>query len=123
RVSAPANSTAVTYTVKTGDTVGHIAEWYDVRAWHIRTWNGIGNTIRVGQMLTIYVPNARKNYYEKVDGMTYAQKQELERKQRRGENVFLAAATSDADGTITYTVRRNDTLSEIADNFGIGLSE
>lgn len=124
RVSAPANSTAVTYKVKTGDTVGHIAEWYDVRAWDIRTWNGIGNTIRVGQSLTIHVPNSHKNYYQKVDEMSYAEKQSIERKQRRGEDIFIAAATStDGDNYSTYTVKQNDTLSEIAESFGMGLSE
>lgn len=121
-VSPPANSTSISYKVKTGDTIGHIAEWYDVRAWNIRTWNGIGNTIRVGQTLTVYVPNSRKSHYEKVNGMSYAQKQEIERKQRRGENIFIASASS-SDGGNTYTVQSNDTLSEIAERFGIGLSE
>lgn len=124
QVSAPANSTAVTYKVKTGDTVGHIAEWYDVRAWNIRTWNGIGNTIRVGQSLTVYVPNSRKSHYEKVDDMSYAEKQSIERKQRRGEDIFIASASSsDGDSYTTYTVKQNDTLSEIAESFGMGLSE
>lgn len=123
-VSPPANSTSLTYKVKTGDTIGHIAEWYDVRAWNIRTWNGIGNTIRVGQNLSVYVPNSRKAHYEKVNEMSYAEKQEIERKQRRGENIFIAAATStDGDNYTTYTVQQNDTLSEIAESFGIGLSE
>lgn len=123
-VSPPANSTTLSYKVKTGDTIGHIAEWYDVRAWNIRTWNGIGNTIRVGQTLSVYVPNSRKSHYEKVNGMSYAEKQEIERKQRRGENIFIAAATSsDGDKVTTYTVQQNDTLSEIAESFGIGLSE
>ncbi|WP_428236396.1 LysM peptidoglycan-binding domain-containing protein [Gracilimonas sp.] len=124
QVSAPANSTAVTYKVKTGDTVGHIAEWYDVRAWNIRTWNGIGNTIRVGQSLTIHVPNSRKSHYEKVNEMSYAEKQAIERKQRRGEDIFIASATStDSDNYTTYTVKQNDTLSEIAESFGVGLSQ
>ena len=122
RVSAPANSVAVKYKVKTGDTVGHIAEWFDVRAWEIRTWNGIGNTIRVGQNLTVYVPTNRKSHYEQVNGMSYAQKQQIERKQRSGENVFLASS-SGSDGETTYTVQRNDTLSEIAANFGVSISE
>jgi membrane-bound lytic murein transglycosylase D len=65
---APANSTKLTYKVKTGDTIGHIAEWYDVRAWQLRTWNGIGNTIRVGQNLTVYVPKNLVSYYD--DGIT-----------------------------------------------------
>ncbi|MEX0721934.1 MAG: LysM peptidoglycan-binding domain-containing protein [Balneolaceae bacterium] len=123
KVSAPANSSKVTYKVKTGDTIGHIAEWHDVRAWEIRTWNGIGNTIRVGQNLTIHVPSNRISHYKKVNGMSYAAKQEIERKQRRGENVFIASATTSSNGYTTYTVRSNDTLSEIADSFGMKLSE
>lgn len=123
-VSPPANSTSLSYKVKTGDTIGHIAEWYDVRAWNIRTWNGIGNTIRVGQTLSVYVPNSRRSHYEKVNELSYAEKQEIERKQRRGENIFIASATStDGDNYTTYTVQQNDTLSEIAESFGIGLSE
>ena len=56
--------------------------------------------------------------------MSYAQKQEIERKQRRGENVFLASAVgTNDDGQTTYTVRRNDTLSEIAATFGVSVRE
>lgn len=123
QVSIPANSTAVTYKVKTGDTVGHIAEWYDVRAWNIRTWNGIGNSIRVGQTLTVHVPENRKSHYEKINTLSYNEKQEIERKQRSGENIFIASATTSSGNSQTYTVKRNDTLSEIAENFGVPLSE
>lgn len=123
QVSIPANSTPVTYKVKTGDTVGHIAEWYDVRAWNIRTWNGIGNSIRVGQSLTIHVPENRENHYGKINSLSYAEKQAIERKQRSGENIFIASATSSSGNYQTYTVQSNDTLSEIAENFGVSLSE
>jgi len=121
--SAPRNSTKVIYTVKSNDTVGHIAEWYDVRAWQIRTWNGIGNTIRVGQKLSVYVPNRSLNYYQKVDKMSFGEKQNLERRQRNGANIVAEASTSTAAGYVTYTVKRNDTLSEIADGFGVPLSQ
>jgi len=121
--SAPRNSTKVIYTVKSNDTVGHIAEWYDVRAWQIRTWNGIGNTIRVGQKLSVYVPNRSLNYYQKVDKMSFGEKQNLERRQRNGANIVAEASTSTATGYVTYTVKRNDTLSEIADGFGVPLSQ
>ena len=122
--SRPANSTKMTYTVKTGDTIGHIAEWYDVRAWNIRTWNGIGNTIRVGQKLTVYVPNSRTSHYEKVNGLSFREKENIESRQRRGENIFLASATTtNNDGSVSYTVKRNDTLSEIAESFGVSTSQ
>jgi len=121
--SAPKNSTKVVYTVKSNDTVGHIAEWYDVRAWQIRTWNGIGNTIRVGQKLSVYVPNRSLNYYQKVDKLSFREKQNLERRQRNGADIIAEASTSTAAGYVTYTVKRNDTLSEIADGFGVSLSQ
>lgn len=122
--SKPANTSKITYQVKTGDTIGHIAEWYDVRAWNIRTWNGIGNTIRVGQNLTIYVPNSLKSHYEKVNGLSFREKENIESRQRRGENIFLASATTtNNDGSVTYTVKRNDTLSEIAESFGVSTSQ
>ncbi|XWN37887.1 MAG: LysM peptidoglycan-binding domain-containing protein [Balneola sp.] len=122
RSGAPSNSSKLTYKVKTGDTVGHIAEWYDVRAFEIRAWNGIGNTIRVGQNLTVYVPSKNRDHYSKVNSMSYSEKQELERKQRRGENILLASATVSSNGYRTYTVRKNDTLGEIAESFGVSVS-
>ena len=122
RSNAPSNSTKLTYKVKTGDTIGHIAEWYDVRAFEIRAWNGIGNTIRVGQNLTVYVPSKNQSHYQKVNSMGFSEKQELERKQRRGENILLASASSSSNGYNTYKVQRNDTLGEIAQSFGVSVS-
>ncbi|MEP1307647.1 MAG: LysM peptidoglycan-binding domain-containing protein [Balneola sp.] len=122
RSSAPSNSTKLIYKVKTGDTIGHIAEWYDIRAFEIRAWNGIGNTIRVGQNLTVYVPSKNSSHYEKVNSMSYGQKQELERKQKRGENILLASASTSSNGFKTYRVQRNDTLGEIAQSFGVSVS-
>ena len=124
-VSIPANSTRMTYKVKTGDTIGHIAEWYDVRAYQIRTWNGIGNTIRVGQNLKIYVPNSQTSHYEKVNSLSFREKQDLESRQRRGENILAGATGSgnSSSANVTYTVKRNDTLSEIAENHGVSQSQ
>ena len=115
--SIPTNSTKLLYKVKTGDTIGHIAEWYDVRAWEIRSWNGIGNTIRVGQNLTIYVPNQREEHYKAINGLAFSEKQNLERRQKNGENIFGESDSS------TYVVKRNDTLSAIARNFGISTGQ
>ncbi|MDR9364852.1 MAG: LysM peptidoglycan-binding domain-containing protein [Balneolaceae bacterium] len=125
RASASSNTTGVTYTVKSGDTIGHVAEWYDVRAWQIRSWNGIGNTIRVGQRLTIYVSDNRVNYYNNIDGLAFAQKQEIERRQRSGENIFdlQVGGSSGSGDTVTYTVRRNDTLTGIANRYGVTVND
>ncbi len=51
------NSNKLHYIVKKGDTLGHIAEKYNIRASDIRRWNSIqGSRIVVGQELIIY-PN------------------------------------------------------------------
>lgn len=49
------------HVVKKGETLGHIAEKYHVRASDIRSWNGIrGSIIRVGQRLIIYPKGSNK---------------------------------------------------------------
>jgi len=54
-------SKAKIHIVKRGETLGHIAEKYRVRARDIRKWNSIkGSTIRVGQRLTIYPRGSNK---------------------------------------------------------------
>ncbi|MEX0904082.1 MAG: LysM peptidoglycan-binding domain-containing protein [Balneolaceae bacterium] len=127
QVQAPPNTTATTYTVKSGDTIGHIAEWYDVRAWQIRSWNRIQNTIRVGQRLTVHVPNAQKDYYSQINSLAFAQKQDIENRQRQGENIltlrFDGAGSGSAGETVTYTVRRNDTLGAIARRHGVSVAD
>ena len=127
QAAAPANTRPVSYTVKSGDTIGHIAEWYDVRAWQIRQWNGIGNTIRVGQRLTIHVPQNRADFYSQVNDLSFAQKQELQRRQRAGENIFAlrfdGSSSSGGSDMINYTVRRNDTLGSIARSHGVRVQD
>lgn len=124
RSSAPANSVKVSYKVKTGDTIGHIAEWYDIRAWQIRSWNNTSNSIRVGETLSIYVPKSKQSYYQQINGMTYSKKQEIEREQRSGKDVTTAyLASADGSGAVQYKVKQNDTLIDIATSFGVSVSQ
>lgn len=119
---APSKSSKVMYKVKNGDTIGHIAEWYDVRASQIRAWNGTSNTITVGEHLTIYVPRKKQTYYKQVDGFSRARKNKIEREQQGGKDI-AAAYVSGSGGTVRYRVRKNDTLIEIANSFGISVQE
>lgn len=127
RSKAPANSAAMIYKVKSGDTIGHIAEWYDVRAWQIRSWNGVSNYIRPGQNLTVYVPQSKKSYYRQINGMSFSKKQQIEREQRSGKDItetYLASAEGSNDRSgVTYTVRANDTLIQIANSYGVSVSQ
>jgi len=93
--------------------VGHIAEWYGTQAWRIRNWNNIGNTIRVGQRLTIFVPSNNVSSFENINSMTFAQKQSLVRDRAAGRTTTVAAS-SPGSGPESYTVRANDNLWDIA---------
>jgi membrane-bound lytic murein transglycosylase D len=126
RSKAPSNSSSVKYTVKKGDTIGHIAEWYDVRASQIRAWNGTSNRLNRKQRLTIYVPKSELSYYKQVNSFSWAKKQKLEREQKSGKNITgISAAQAKEKGpeTIQYKVRKNDTLIQIANSFGVSVTQ
>lgn len=77
----------ITHKVRSGETLGAIAERYKVSTASLRKWNNIsGDMIRVGQMLTVYTKGAP------VD-------------------------TSTKDGYLMYTVKKGDTLWDIAKKF------
>ena len=83
------------HTVKRGDTVSEIAEIYKTSAKNIKKWNGLrSDVIRLGQKLEIWVKSSNYN--------SYSEKKKSSR---------------------TYKVRYGDTLSQIAEKHGIGLSQ
>lgn len=102
----------VTYTVKRGDNLGYIAAWYRVGVSSLRQWNNIrGNIIRVGQRLTIYVPEGQQEYFSKFNSMSFAQKQASVGK----TPVTSSTASTSGSGTYEYyTVKRGDTVWDIA---------
>ena len=110
--------TRLAYTVKDGDNLGFISEWYNVGLSDLRYWNNIyRNTIRVGQKLAIYVDPSKSDYYSKINSMTFAAKQQM-----NGKTVTLnPVATTLLSGTegdfITYTVRYGDTIWDIVKMF------
>ncbi|MCK5066024.1 MAG: transglycosylase SLT domain-containing protein [Bacteroidales bacterium] len=79
RVDLPADKyDKLYYTVRSGDNVGFVADWYDVRASDLRYWNNISrNLIRVGQKLVIYKPKSSSAPYRKLDNMSFTEKQDF----------------------------------------------
>ncbi len=113
----PSGSSLLYYTVKSGDTIGNIAEWYHTYAWKIRVWNHIGNLIRVGQRLRIYVPKSEKRRYEKINHMSFASKQATLSSHKNSNNVELVSSGK----YVKYKVKRNDSLSDIANSFNTSI--
>lgn len=115
--------TKLTYVVKDGDNLGFISEWYDVGLSDLRYWNNIyRNTIKVGQRLAVYVDPDRAPRYEKVNTMSFAEKQQLEGRSA----VAVASVTVPSNLPVTaaadqefefYTVRYGDTVWDIARKF------
>jgi len=118
--SSTKGKTKLFYTVKSGDNLGYIAEWYDCRAQDIRNWNGMyGSNIRVGNKLKIYVSNSKANTYKKVENLSFKQKESIEAKQKNKNTSTKTASSSsrnakDGSKYTYYKVKSGDTLWDIA---------
>lgn len=113
--------TKLVYVVKDGDNLGFISEWYDVGLSELRYWNNIyRNTIRVGQKLAVYVDPSKASRYEKVNTMTFAEKQQLEGKSTApvapAPSSLAVMASTDQDYEF-YTVKYGDTVWDIAKKY------
>ena len=88
-----------THKVKRGETLGQIATKYGVTVDDLRKWNNIkGNNIAAGQNLKVYSD-------KKVDRKTDKTDKKSKKKQK------------------THKVKRGETLGEIAEKYGVGLSK
>ena len=78
--------TKLLYTVKEGDNLGFISEWYRVGLSELRYWNNIyRNTIRIGQTLAIYVDPSKAENYSKINSMSFSEKQAIGRQNHSGK--------------------------------------
>lgn len=113
----------VFYTVKSGDNVGFISSWFKIRASDLRYWNNINrDIIRIGQKLVVYVPEKDKAKYEKVNTLTFSQKQTSVGKSSV-QGVKEKPKPLDAN-YVYYKVRKGDTLWEISQKYaGINSDE
>lgn len=128
-LKAPKGKERLTYSVKRGDTIGHIAEWYGVRASDIRNWNNIayGSYIRTRQDLTIWVDQAKASLLSKVDDMTFAQKEALKKGETPNGEVLASRVSSSRPqkerGWVNYTVKAGDALGKIANDYGVSVGD
>jgi membrane-bound lytic murein transglycosylase D len=112
--------TRLYYTVKDGDNLGFIAEWYRVGLSELRYWNDIyGNTIRVGQKLAVYVDPSKSEDYSKINTMSFGEKQSsIGKSTQPNVQVSNSISYSEADSDyIIYTVQYGDTIWDIVKKF------
>lgn len=115
----PAEKSRVVYTVKRGDTIGHIAEWFACRAADIRNWNDIpyGRPIRAGQDLDVYVHPAQVARYKNINRLSFDEKE----RQFRPKSSAVTDAAGDETGN--YVVREGETLDGIARAHGVTVAQ
>lgn len=116
--------TKIYYTVKDGDNLGFISEWFRVGLTNLRYWNDIyGNTIRVGQKITLFVDPAQAGNYSNINTMTFEEKQSM-----AGNNITVnplaakesSVSESDSESDseyVIYTVQYGDTIWDIVKKF------
>jgi membrane-bound lytic murein transglycosylase D len=110
----PEGTVTITYTVKSGDVIGLISSWYDVRNADLKAWNGIsGNKIKVGQILKVYIPKDKEEKFKNIDNMSFEEKQ---------KSVGVDPATNQKEEILDpdyeyYTVKAGDNPYKIANQF------
>ncbi len=127
-VKQPKGKEKLVYHVKRGDTIGHIAEWYGVRASDIRNWNDIayGSYIHAGEAIFVWVTEVKAKLLIKVDKMEFSEKQsmlkgdlaEAERSEER-----KTRTKSSSTEWIQHTVKSGETLEKIARTYEVSISD
>ena len=109
----PEGFVPVEYRVKKDDSLLGIADLFNARVSDVRNWNNIPYTtsIRIGQKLTIYVPEDKQDYYASIDKST--------------EIVEKAPTIYSNDSKAAYVyhkIRRGENLGLIATQYGVSIA-
>lgn len=109
----PEGYVSVTYRVKKDDSLLGIADMFSSRVSDVRNWNNIPYTtsIRVGQQLTIYVPEEQQVYFASLDKST-----EIEEKAPKNYN------DSNKPSYVYHTINRGENLGLIATQYGVSIT-
>lgn len=110
----PAGTTELIYTVKSGDILGNIAQWYKVSVNDIMSWNGLwSDRLSIGQNLKIYVKNELVSTFKDINKMSSEDKQRLV---NSGKNDVNNTKKIDPNYEY-YTVQQGDTPYGISKKF------
>ena len=109
------NMVKLVYTIKPGDNLGYISEWYHVRLSDLKYWNNIyGTTIRSGRKLIVFVPKSRAENYRKINTMSFAEKQRSIGREVAEPGITPRQLPGSNEDYILYTIKSGDTLWDIA---------
>jgi membrane-bound lytic murein transglycosylase D len=109
--------------VKRGETLSHIADEYGTSVEALRDTNGLkrSSLLRVGQIVVVPVPGG--SYAEAASSKpTYMNPRASGVDRAALERYAQRAAALPSGNRVVYRVKSGDTLSEIADRYGVGVS-
>jgi membrane-bound lytic murein transglycosylase D len=116
-IENPDAPVVVSYTVKKGDNLGYISDWFDCSVADIKKWNKLSSTkIVPGQKLKITVPAKHEEQYAQINAMTLAEKQKITDIQLISSAPSAKSETSTGE-VIYYTVKPGDTLWGISQKY------
>ena len=123
----PAGRDKVVYLVKKGDTLGHIAEWFDVRASDLRNWNNIpyGRSLQVGASITVWVPTEKLEQYKNIAAMSFEQKNSLKQLPAAKKQAIAKVdePVDERNHWFRHTVKKGETLEKIAGDYGVAIAD
>jgi membrane-bound lytic murein transglycosylase D len=121
RLRNTAGREKLSYVIGRGETLGRIAELFDVRVSDIRAWNELsyGSPVRVGDTIAVYVPADRLSVYSGVAAMDETQKASLVESKR----TVQSEAVQSAGSWVKYRVRSGDNLGSIARRHGVSVAD
>ncbi len=108
------------YRVKKGDTLGKIAELYDVRVSDLRVWNDFayGKTLHIDEQLEVWVAKEKVEQYSKVGTATEEEHQTIV-----AEKLKPASAVKTGKDWVAVTVGEGDNLGAIATEYGVSVKD
>ena len=111
----PKGKVPVTYRVKRNESLVSIADLFNTRVSDIRNWNNIPytQTISVGQQLTLYVDESKKDFYASLDNQT-----SIERTVTKNN----VSRTSNKTAITYYRPKKHESLSNIARKYGVSVA-
>ena len=121
----PKGREKIIYKVRSGETLGHIAEWFNVRASHIRNWNNIpyGRFIYVGQRLTIWVPEEKLEFYKDLANQPSIQKKKDIVAATTAKKKNTEHSERNSVGWVRHKVKRGESLEKIAAQYDVAIAD
>jgi membrane-bound lytic murein transglycosylase D len=111
----PTGLVPVKYHVKKNESLLAIADMFNVRVSDLRNWNDISYTqaIKVGQELSIYVPQEQKNFFASYDNQSNSEKKTLTSQEPKTKSSWFYHTVRKGDNLFTIANRYNVTISDI----------